>query len=235
GYVFLFGGLNREEKKRIFVILILFFFAAIFWAGFEQAPTSLNLFALDFTQRVYFGWQIPAIWFQVINSVFIVLLAPVAAAIWVALDRRNANPSSPVKFSLGLLFGGLGFAVMVPAAYMVVASGGSIKVSPMWLAVSYILQTLGELCLSPVGLSTMTKLSPRKYVGQMMGIWFLATSVGNLIAGLVGGNVDPEKLEQMPMLFIGTTAAMVGAAILLAILTPFIKKLIPNENKLTGE
>ncbi|HEX7330818.1 MAG TPA: peptide MFS transporter, partial [Pyrinomonadaceae bacterium] len=166
-YVFLFGGLNREEKKRIFVILILFFFAAIFWAGFEQAPTSLNLFALDFTQRVYFGWQIPAIWFQVINSVFIVLLAPVAAAIWVALDRRSANPSSPVKFSLGLLFGGLGFAVMVPAAYMVVASGGALKVSPMWLAVSYILQTLGELCLSPVGLSTMTKLSPRKYVGQM--------------------------------------------------------------------
>ena len=234
-YVFMFGGLNREEKKRIFVILILFFFAAIFWAGFEQAPTSLNLFALDFTQRVYFGWQIPAIWFQVINSVFIVLLAPVFAAIWLALDRRGANPSSPVKFSLGLLFAGLGFAVMVPAANMVVASGGTLKVSPMWLAVSYILQTVGELCLSPVGLSTMTKLSPRKYVGQMMGIWFLATSVGNLIAGLVGGNVDPEKLEQMPNLFIGTTAALVGAAILLAILTPFIKKLIPNENKLTGE
>ena len=233
-YVFIFGGLNREEKKRIFVILILFFFAAIFWAGFEQAPTSLNLFALDFTQREYFGWQIPAIWFQVINSVFIVLLAPVFAAIWVAMDRRGANPSSPVKFSLGLLFAGLGFAIMVPAAYMVVASGGTIKVSPMWLAVSYILQTFGELCLSPVGLSTMTKLSPRKYVGQMMGIWFLATSVGNLIAGLVGGNVDPEKLEKMPMLFIGTTAALVGAAILLAILTPFIKKLIPDENKLTG-
>ena len=234
-YVFTFGGLNGEEKKRVFVIAILFFFAAIFWAGFEQAPTSLNLFARDFTERVYFGWQIPAIWFQVINSVFIVLLAPVFAAIWVAMDRRNANPSSPVKFSLGLLFAGLGFAIMVPAANMVVASGGAVKVSPMWLVVSYILQTIGELCLSPVGLSTMTKLSPRKYVGQMMGIWFLATSVGNLIAGLVGGNVDPEKLEQMPKLFIGTTAALVGAAILLAILTPFIKKLIPNENKLTGE
>lgn len=234
-YVFTFGGLNSEEKKRVFVIAILFFFAAIFWAGFEQAPTSLNLFARDFTQRVYFGWQIPAIWFQVINSVFIVLLAPVFAAIWVAMDRRNANPSSPVKFSLGLLFAGLGFAIMVPAANMVVASGGALKVSPMWLVISYILQTIGELCLSPVGLSTMTKLSPRKYVGQMMGIWFLATSVGNLIAGLVGGNVDPEKLEQMPKLFIGTTAALVGAAILLAILTPFIKKLIPNENKLTGE
>jgi POT family proton-dependent oligopeptide transporter len=133
------------------------------------------------------------------------------------------------------VFAGLGFAIMIPAANMVVAGGGALKVSPMWLVVSYILQTIGELCLSPVGLSTMTKLSPRKYVGQMMGIWFLATSVGNLIAGLVGGNVDPEKLEQMPKLFIGTTAALVGAAILLAILTPFIKKLIPNENKLTGE
>jgi POT family proton-dependent oligopeptide transporter len=234
-YVFAFGGLNSEEKKRVFVIAILFFFAAIFWAGFEQAPTSLNLFARDFTQREYFGWQIPAIWFQVINSVFIVLLAPVFAAIWVAMERRNANPSSPVKFSLGLLFAGLGFAIMIPAANLVVGSGGALKVSPMWLVVSYILQTVGELCLSPVGLSTMTKLSPRKYVGQMMGIWFLATSVGNLIAGLVGGNVDPEKLEQTPKLFIGTTAALIGAAVLLAILTPFIKKLIPDENKLAGE
>jgi POT family proton-dependent oligopeptide transporter len=234
-YVFAFGGLNSEEKKRIFVIGILFFFAAIFWAGFEQAPTSLNLFARDFTQRDYFGWTIPAIWFQVINSLFIVLLAPVFAALWIKLEKRGANPSSPIKFSLGLLFAGIGFAVMIPAANLVVDSGGTLKVSPMWLAVSYILQTIGELCLSPVGLSTMTKLSPRKYVGQMMGIWFLATSVGNLIAGLVGGNVDPEKLDQMPKLFIGTTAALIAAAVLLAVLTPFIKKLIPNENKLTGE
>lgn len=234
-YVFGFGGLTGEEKKRVLVIAILFFFAAIFWAGFEQAPTSLNLFARDFTQRVYFGWTIPAIWFQVINSVFIVLLAPVFAAVWTKLGRRGSNPSSPVKFSLGLLFAGLGFAAMIPAANLVVASEGALKVSPMWLTISYILQTVGELLLSPVGLSTMTKLSPRKYVGQMMGIWFLATSVGNLIAGLVGGNVDPEKLEQMPKLFIGTTLALVGAAVFLAILTPLIKKLIPDENKLTGE
>ncbi|HEY0430466.1 MAG TPA: peptide MFS transporter [Pyrinomonadaceae bacterium] len=234
-YMFGFGGLNREEKKRVLVIAILFFFAAIFWAGFEQAPTSLNLFARDFTQRVYFGWTIPAIWFQVINSVFIVLLAPVFAALWITLGKRGSNPSSPVKFSIGLLFAGLGFAVMIPAANLVVGSGGALKVSPMWLTVSYILQTVGELLLSPVGLSTMTKLSPRKYVGQMMGIWFLATSVGNLIAGLVGGNVDPEKLEQMPKLFIGTTLALIAAAILLALLTPFIKKLIPNEDKLIGD
>jgi proton-dependent oligopeptide transporter, POT family len=234
-YVFIFGGLTSEEKKRVFVIAILFFFAAIFWAGFEQAPTSLNLFAKDFTQRTVLGWQIPAIWFQIINSVFIVLFAPAFAALWIKLDKRGSNPSSPVKFSLGLLFAGLGFAVMIPAANLVVGSGGVLKVSAMWLTVSYILQSIGELCLSPVGLSTMTKLSPRKYVGQMMGIWFLATSVGNLIAGLVGGNVDPEKLDQMPTVFIGTTVALVAAAILLAVLAPFIKKLIPNENQLTGE
>src|SRR5262249_42796897 len=165
----------------------------------------------------------------------IVLLAPVFAAIWLKLGNRGSNPSSPVKFSLGLLFAGLGFAVMIPAANLIVSSGGTLKVSPLWLTVSYILQTIGELLLSPVGLSTMTKLSPRKYVGQMMGIWFLATSVGNLIAGLVGGSVDPEKLDQTPKLFIGTTVALVAAAILLAISSPFIKKLIPNENELTGE
>jgi POT family proton-dependent oligopeptide transporter len=193
------------------------------------------LFAADFTQRTYFGFEIPAIWFQVVNSLFIVIFAPVFAAIWLGLGRRNANPSSPIKFSLGLLFAGLGFALMIPAANMVVASGGTLKVSPWWLIVSYLLQTIGELCLSPVGLSTMTKLSPRKYVGQMMGIWFLATSVGNLIAGRVGGNVDPEKLDQMPLLFIGTTVALVAAAALLLAMSPFIKKLIPNENKLTGE
>jgi proton-dependent oligopeptide transporter, POT family len=233
-YVFAFGGLNREEKKRVLVIAILFFFAAIFWAAFEQAPTSLNLFAADFTDRTAFGFEIPAVWFQSVNSIFIILLAPVFAAIWLAFGKRGANPSSPVKFSLGLLFAGIGFALMIPAANLVVGSGGALKVSPWWLVFSYLFQTAGELCLSPVGLSTMTKLSPRKYVGQMMGIWFLATSVGNLIAGLVGGNVDPEKLDQMPGLFIGTTVALVAAAILLAALSPFIKKLIPNEDKLTG-
>ena len=233
-YVFMFGGLNSGEKKRIVVIALLFFFAAIFWAGFEQAPTSLNLFARDFTDRFVFGYEIPAIWFQVANSLFVVLLAPFFAALWMKLGRRNANPSSPAKFSLGLLFGGLGFAVMIPAAYAVLNSGGSLKVSPWWLVVSYFIQTVGELLLSPVGLSSMTKLSPRKYVGQMMGIWFLATSVGNLIAGLVGGSVDPEKLEQMPVVFIGTTIALIAAAVLLGLLTPLIKKLIPDENKLVG-
>ncbi len=235
GYVFAAGGLNSGEKKRVVVIAILFVFASIFWAAFEQAPTSLNLFAKDFTDRNLFGFEIPATWFQSVNSVFIILLAPVFAAIWLSLGRRDKNPSSPTKFAMGLLFAAIGFAIMIPAANLIVNSGGAIKVSPWWLVVSYFFQTLGELRLSPVGLSSMTKLSPRKYVGQMMGIWFLATSVGNLIAGLVGGNVDPEKLEQTPKLFIGTTVALVAAAVLLGLMIPFIKKLIPNEDKLTGE
>ena len=233
-FVFIFGGLNIHEKKRILLIAILFFFAAIFWAAFEQAPTSLNLFAKDFTDRSIAGFEVPAVWFQSVNSVFIILFAPVFAAIWLALGKRSANPSSPAKFAMGLLFAAVGFALMIPAANLVVNSGGTLHVSPWWLVFSYLFQTAGELCLSPVGLSSMTKLAPRKYVGQMMGIWFLATSVGNLIAGLVGGNVDPEKLEQMPKLFIGTTAALVAAAVLLGIMVPFIKRLIPDEDKLVG-
>jgi POT family proton-dependent oligopeptide transporter len=229
GYVFTFGGLNGDEKKRVAVIAILFVFAAIFWSAFEQAPTSLNLFAKDFTNRNVAGFVIPATWFQNVNSIFIVLLAPFFAALWLKLGKRGANPSSPAKFAIGLLFGGLGFGVMILAAYAVVASNGTIKVSAWWLVVSYIFQTVGELCLSPVGLSSMTKLSPRKYVGQMMGIWFLATALGNLIAGLVGGNVDPEKLDQMPRLFIATTVSLVAAGLLLAAMTPLIKKFLPNK------
>lgn len=229
-YIFIFGGLNTDEKKRVVVIGILFVFAAVFWSAFEQAPTSLNLFAKDFTDRNILGWEVPAIWLQNVNSIFIVLLAPVFAGIWLKLASRGQNPSSPAKFAFGLLAGGLGFGLMILAAYNVVQSNGAVKVSMLFLVGSYICQTVGELCLSPVGLSSMTKLSPRKYVGQMMGIWFLATAVGNLIAGLVGGNVDPEQLDQMPKLFIATTASLVIAGLLLAALSPFIKKLMPKDN-----
>jgi POT family proton-dependent oligopeptide transporter len=227
-FIFIGGGLTGDEKKRVGVIFILFAFAAIFWSAFEQAPTSLNLFARDFTDRQLGTFEIPATWFQSVNALFIILLAPVFAALWMRLGKRDF--SAPAKFAMGLLFDGLGFILMIFAANIVVGSGGSIKVSPMWLVGSYFFQTIGELCLSPVGLSSMTKLSPRKYVGQMMGIWFLASSVGNLISGLVGGNVDPERLDQMPRLFIVTSAALVLSALLLAALTPVIKKLIHRQN-----
>ncbi|NUQ22064.1 MAG: peptide MFS transporter [Gemmatimonadaceae bacterium] len=226
GALVAFGGLTGSEKKRLAVIFVLFAFSAIFWAAFEQAPTSLNLFAKDFTDRTIAGWQVPALWFQSINSLFIIVLASVFAGIWTGLARRGVDLSSPTKFSLGLLFAGIGFAVMIPAANFILANNGAVKVSAWWLTISYFFQTIGELCLSPVGLSSMTKLSPRKYVGQMMGIWFLGTSVGNLIAGLVGGHVDPEKLEQMPQLFTGTTLALVGAAVLIALLIVPIRRMM---------
>ncbi|MBX3174635.1 MAG: peptide MFS transporter [Gemmatimonadaceae bacterium] len=228
GYIFLAGGLTADEKKRVAVIFVLFVFAAIFWAAFEQAPTSLNLFANDFTDRNILGWEMPATWFQSVNSAFIILLAPVFAAVWVWMAKRDMELSSPAKFALGLAFAGLGFALMIVAANKVVASGGTVLVSPMWLIASYLFQTIGELCLSPVGLSSMTKLSPRKYVGQMMGIWFLASSVGNLVAGLVGGHVDPSKLEQTPAVFTGTTVALAVATLILGLMIVPIRRMMAN-------
>jgi POT family proton-dependent oligopeptide transporter len=208
------------------VIVVLFLFAAIFWSAFEQAPTSLNLFAKDFTDRQFGSFEVPATWFQSINSAFIILCAPMFAALWTGLGKRGIDLSSPTKFALGLALAGVGFAVMILAANQVVASGGALKVTAWWLVASYFFQTLGELCLSPVGLSSMTKLAPRKFVGQMMGIWFLASAVGNLIGGLVGGNVDPEKLEQMPQLFTVTSLFLFGATVVLGALIVPIRRMM---------
>jgi proton-dependent oligopeptide transporter, POT family len=226
-YLFAAGGLNGDEKRRMAVIFVLFLAAAIFWSAFEQAPTSLNLFAADFTDRQYGGWEMPATWFQSINSLFVILLAPLAAATWLWLGRRpGGDLSSPAKFSLGLAMAAIGFGLMIIPANRIVESGGVLKVSGWWLTASYFFQTVGELALSPVGLSSMTKLAPRRYVGQMMGVWFLASSVGNLIAGLVGGSVDPNKLEQTPKLFTATTLFLVASAVVLALLVRPIKRMM---------
>jgi POT family proton-dependent oligopeptide transporter len=217
-YLFFLGGLTTDEKKRVAVIVVLFLFATIFWSAFEQAPTSLNLFARDFTDRNLFGWEMPTLWLQSANSLFVIAFAPVFAILWVAMAKRGWDLSSPAKFTLGLFFAGLGFLIMVAAANIVIEGGGSVRVSPWWLVGSYFLQTLGELSLSPVGLSSMTKLAPRKFVGQMMGVWFMAAALGNLIAGIVGGHVDPENLEQMPQLFRQTAMSLFIATLVLGAL-----------------
>jgi proton-dependent oligopeptide transporter, POT family len=227
-YIFAAGGLTSDEKKRVGVIFVLFLFAAIFWAAFEQAPTSLNLFARDFTDRQIGGFEVPASWFQSVNSLFIVLLAPFFAALWVTLGRRAIDVSSPAKFAAGLFLAGIGFLMMIWAANVILQGGAGTRVSPWWLVGSYFFQTLGEMFLSPVGLSSMTKLSPRKYVGQMMGIWFLATALGNLIAGLAGGHVDPSRLEQMPKLFTMTTVFLMVSAAVLALLTIPIRRMMAS-------
>ncbi len=195
-YLFFFAGLDRVERRRVFIILVLFLACALFWAGFEQAGSSLNLFAERYTDRsVGSSWEIPTAWFQSLNPVFILLFAPMFSALWIGLAKRNLDPSAPAKFAFGLILMGLGFLVMVEAAHLVAAGS---KVLPFWLVLTYLLHTYGELCLSPVGLSAVTKLVPRRFVGQIMGIWFLATSLGNLIAGLIAGEFHAENPSAMP-------------------------------------
>jgi proton-dependent oligopeptide transporter, POT family len=207
----IFGsGWSATERKRSAAILVLFLAAALFWSMFEQAGSSLNLFAERSTNRNVFGFQFPASWFQFVQPAFIVLLAPVFAWLWTKMSDRE--PSSPAKFSLGLLAGGAGFAVLAWGASK--ASGG-VLVSMWWLNVTYLLHTIGELCLSPVGLSAMTKLAPARVAGFMMGLWFVSISIGDYLAGKAASVYESMSL---PNLF-GTVAAFgVGAAVILVFL-----------------
>ena len=194
-YLLFFAGLETAERKRVIAMIALFVACAMFWAGFEQTGASLNLFAERHTDRVIFGWDMPAGVLQGVNPAFIIIFAPVFAAIWVTLGKRNMDPSAPFKFALGLILMGVGFLVMFLAARYVVAGE---KVLPTWLMLTYLFHTFGELCLSPVGLSSMTKLAPARFVGQVMGLWFLATAIGNNLAGQFAGEFDPNNLPAMP-------------------------------------
>jgi POT family proton-dependent oligopeptide transporter len=193
--LFLFFGLDKTEKHRVIVILVLFIASALFWAGFEQSGSSFNLFAERFTRRNFGGYVIPTGWFQSLGPVMIITLAPAFASIWVKLAARNLEPSLPIKFALGLILLAAGFFAMAVASKFVAAGQ---QVWPTWLVTTYLLHTFGELCLSPVGLSSVTKLAPPRLVGQLMGTWFLATSLGNLIAGLLAGEMHVDKLNDMP-------------------------------------
>jgi POT family proton-dependent oligopeptide transporter len=204
----------------VFAIAVLFLFSSVFWAAFEQAGSSLNLFGDRLTNNRMFGFAFPSTWYQSLNSMFMIFgLAPALAWLWIRLGPRQ--PSSPVKFALGLLFTGLGFALLVPASN--IAQGQGILVSPWWLVGVYFLHTIGELCLSPVGLSTVTKLAPSRIAGAMMGLWFLSIAVGNKMAGWVAGFFDRLQLADL----FGRVALVtfVAAAILL-VLTPPIKRLM---------
>jgi len=222
GLVLLVGKLDRAEKLRVGVIVILCAAAALFWAGFEQAGSSFNLFAQSYTERKL-GFEIPASWFQSLGAMFVILLAPVMAAIWVWLGRRNLDPSLPMKFGLGLILLALGFLVMAGAAVFV-ARGE--KVLPTWLLMTYLLHTFGELCVSPVGLSSVTKLAPKKLVGQMMGAWFLATSLGNLIAGRIAGEFDPNALGEMPRRFLQMVILPAAVAVVIIALRRPIRNMM---------
>jgi POT family proton-dependent oligopeptide transporter len=228
-YIIIAGGLTGIEKGRVAVIGVLFMAAAVFWAGFEQHGSSFNLVGERLTNRVIAGWEAPAGWLQSANPMFIILFAPLFAWLWIYLARTGREPSSPAKFAIGLLLLGTGFVVMI---FAMTRSAQGELISPMWLLAAFYLHTMGELTLSPVGLSTVTKLAPRRMVGQMMGIWFMASSLGNLIAGQVAGMIGSEEIEAAGEISpaaastVFTTVAIVGigAGLLLLLLTPLVKR-----------
>jgi POT family proton-dependent oligopeptide transporter len=220
------GGTTRllkgDELRRVLVIYILVAFSVIFWMTFEQAGSSLTLFADRLTRNSIFGMEFPSAWFQSVQPIFIILFAPVFAFVWQHLGDRQ--PSSSAKFALGLFLAGIAFVIIAFASTL--TENG--RVSPMWLVSVYFLQTLGELSLSPVGLSTITKLSPARMVGMMMGVWFLSISIGSYIAGRTTQLFEGSSPGILARAF-GTFAAItLIAALLLVVLTPLIKRMTPR-------
>jgi POT family proton-dependent oligopeptide transporter len=200
GWVFLSGGWTRVERNHLIVIGVLFLGYAIFSAVFEQAGSTLNLFADRNTDNRVVGYEFPSSWWQAANPIFVIMFAPLFAWLWIRLARTGVEPGAPFKFANGLILVGLGFLVLVPAA---AASESGSRVGPLWLLITYVLHTWGELVLSPVGLSAMSKLAPLRIGGLVMGVWFLGTSVGNYAGGRIAGFYESFSL---PMLF-GVVAA----------------------------
>ena len=219
GWMFLSPGYTRTERKRMYVIAVLFLAAALFWSEFEQAGTTLNLFADRATNNTVLGYEFPSTWYQALNSLFIISLAPLFAWWWLRLGRAGKEPSNSVKFGIGLVLVGAGFAVL--AVGSILAERG-VMVSPMWLVVTYLLHTCGELALSPVGMSAMTKLAPVRIGGLIMGFWFLALSAGNYIGGRIAGLYEAWTL---PSLFGAVAAFGVGAGIVMFLIARPVTRL----------
>ena len=217
-WLLLIAKWTPEERKRLIVVAVLFVAATVFWMAYEQAGSTLNLFAERNTQNVVLGRSFPASWYQSLPPLFVITFAAVFAALWLRLGARN--PSSTVKFTMALVFLGLAFAIMIGAA-AVAATG--VRVSPLWLVLSYLLQVWGELCLSPVGLSAMSTLAPARISGLVMGVWFLALGVGSYLAGMAASVYETMPL---PTLFTLVTATAFGAALVLALLIRPIRRML---------
>jgi POT family proton-dependent oligopeptide transporter len=229
--------LNHVDIQRLIVIVILAFVGNIFfWAAFEQAGSSMNVFAKQNTDRTAFGYEFPSTWYQSVNALTIVLCAPIFSMLWVWLDKRNLNPSTPVKFALGLWLLGLSFGAMVLGALE--ARGGNLA-GPHWLLITYIVYTWGELCLSPVGLSVVTKLAPAKLQSLMMGVWFFSMSLANLLAGLMaafstkfkpGPEGEPAEyafiLEGLPGFYLMLVIFPIAAGVFLFAFAPVLKRMM---------
>ena len=229
---------DPEERDRLIVVGILILFSLIFWALFEQAGSSLNILTDRGVDRVIFGWEVPASMFQSLNAGFIFTIAPLFAMLWIALAKRNMEPSTPIKFSIGIILVGLGFLTLV---YGMKSSEG-LQTGVLWIILIYLLHTLGELCLSPVGLSSVTKLSPQRIVGFMMGMWFFASAAGNYVAGLIAKATASESsgnsseifdiVQKQSFMDVYTDVGLIaiGCGILLVVITPILKKLMHGAN-----
>jgi len=213
-YVFFLGNLSKVEKKGMAALFLVCVASTCFWLGFEQAGSSLNLFTRDFTDRSFLGLEIPIVWFQNANPFFIILLTPFFAAFWIRLGQRWVTPGYGIKCAIGLLIMGSGFIVMVFAA-QVAASGTN--AAAYFLILTYFLHTVGELWLSPIALSAVSKLAPQRYIGQMMGVFVLTYSMGNIIASQLAAGYDPNNVADLPNLYqqIATISIGIGAVVLL--------------------
>jgi len=220
GYLFFFAGLTSFEKKNVLMLLLLFVGAAAFWSGFDQSAGSLSIFTRDYVNLTFGSFQAPISWTQFLNPLFVVMFAPFFAYLWVFLGKRNLNPNTPIKFAIGLIFMGLGFIVMLYAVQYAMVEA---PVGVQWLLITYLLHTFGELALSPVGLSAFSRYSPKKYLGQMMGLWFLASSLGGVLAGLFGGEATESGLSSMTPIFSELIYYYLILAAVLIALSFFIK------------
>tara|TARA_B100001996_G_scaffold381605_1_gene371377 strand:- start:3247 stop:4704 length:1458 start_codon:yes stop_codon:yes gene_type:complete len=222
-YIFLYGNLSSEEKKKMFLLAILFLGAAIFWSGFDQAGSSFNIFAKEYTNRIFLGWEYPASWLQILNPLFVVLLSPFIAYLWIYLGKRMLDPHLIVKFGLGLVFMAMGFITIAIGAFYAIEHEIA---GAQWLLLTYLFHTIGELTLSPVGLSAVSKLAPKRFLGQLMGIWFLASSLGAILAGIISGKATDSGIETMPTLFMQIAIISLGFGIIFILISFPIKKYI---------
>jgi POT family proton-dependent oligopeptide transporter len=222
-FIAFFGGLTGEERGRVFAMMTLFAASTVFWMAYFQMFGSLTLFAERYTDLDIFGWRMPAGDMQVVNPIFIIGLAPVFAALWVSLGKRGRDLSSSAKFAWGLLLVAASMLVMYVAALRVLHGA---KVSPLWLTGTYFLSACGELCLSPVGLSSTTKLAPARFAAQAMGLWFLTLALGSFLAGLLSGNYDAHNLATLPALYLELFWWSAVGGIVMLLITPPVKRLM---------
>ena len=220
-YLFFFAGLTSAEKRNLILLGLLFVGAAAFWSGFDQSASSLSIFARDYTDLSVSGYIIPVGWLQFANPIFVVIFAPIFAGIWTHLGRINLNPALPIKFAFGLMLMAVSFVIMLFAVELAMETA---PVGMRWLILTYLLQTWGELTLSPIGLAAFSRYSPKKYIGQMFGLWFLASAIGGVLAGLLGGDALDAGLESISPVFNFMIKYYLAIALILIVLSRFVKK-----------